>query len=89
MWVHLSIYLEPSPDLHQFVAEGDFVAVLHTHNATHTGPFMGMPPTGKSVAVLGIELYRLRDGKITEFWRLDADLSLLMQLGAVATPQPH
>jgi len=78
---------EQKTDLHQVVAEGDFVAILHTHNAVHTGPFMGLPPTQKHASVPGIELFRLREGKIAEFWRFDADLSLLMQLGAIPTPQ--
>jgi steroid delta-isomerase-like uncharacterized protein len=68
-------------------AEDGYVTVLHTHTATHSGPFMGMPPTGKKVVVNGIELYRLADGKIIEFWRKDDDVSLLMQLGALPAPQ--
>ncbi|WP_448543466.1 ester cyclase [Roseiflexus sp.] len=70
------------------IAEGDFVAVLHTHHATHTGPFMGLPPTGRSVVVNGLELFRFADGRIVEFWRKDDDTSLLMQLGLLAAPQP-
>jgi len=68
-------------------AEDDLVYVLHTHTATHTGPFMGMPPTGKEIVVNGIELFRLRDGKIAEFWRKDDDGSMLMQLGILPPPQ--
>lgn len=63
------------------IAEGDLVSVLHTHTATHGGTFMGMPATGRSVVVPGIELFRLRDGRIAEFWRKDDDVSLMMQLG--------
>lgn len=65
----------------QVIAEGEFVAVLHTHLATHTGPFMGLPGTGKQVRVEGLELFRLRNGRIVEFWRKDDNVSLLMQLG--------
>ena len=68
-------------------AEGDYVSVLHTHTATHTGQFMQLPPTGKTIVVNGIELYRVVNGKIVEFWRKDDDVSLLMQLGAIPTPQ--
>lgn len=70
------------------VSQGDLVSVLHTHTATHTGVFMGTPPTGKTVVVNGLELFRIYDGKITEFWRKDDDVSLLMQLGMLPTPQP-
>jgi predicted ester cyclase len=69
------------------IAEGDFVTVLHTHYATHTGQFMFLGPTGKSVVVNGLELFRVVDGRIVEFWRKDDDVSLLMQLGALSVPQ--
>jgi len=68
------------------VAEGDFVSVLHTHTATHTGEFMGMPPTGKTAVVNGIELFRLENGRVVEFWRKDDDVSLLVQLGIMPPP---
>ncbi|MCA9996161.1 MAG: ester cyclase [Anaerolineales bacterium] len=70
----------------QVVAEGEFVSVLHTHHATHTGPFMGLPGTGKQVQVEGLELFRLENGRITEFWRKDDNVGLLIQLGIMPAP---
>lgn len=64
-----------------FVAEGDYVAIYHIHLAVHNGEFMGLPPTGKSIRVPGLELYRLQNGKIVEFWRHDDDAGLMRQLG--------
>lgn len=69
----------------QVLAEGEFVSVLHTHTAVHNGPFMEIPPTGRQVKVNGLELFRLCNGKIVEFWRKDDDVSLLMQLGVMPT----
>ncbi len=69
------------------LAEDDYVAVLHTHYATHNGPFMGMAPTSKAVEIGGIEMFRIANGRIVEFWRKDDDVSLLMQLGALPTTQ--
>lgn len=69
------------------MAEGDYVSVLHTHYATHNGQFMFLGPSGKSVVVNGLELFRVVDGRIVEFWRKDDDVSLLMQLGALSVPQ--
>lgn len=63
------------------VAERDLVAVLHTHLATHTGPFLHLAPTGRQVVVEGIELWRVRDGRIVESWRFDDMMALAMQLG--------
>ncbi len=67
----------------QVLADGEFVSVLHTHTAVHNGPFMEIPPTGRQVKVNGLELFRLCNGKIVEFWRKDDDVSLLMQLGVM------
>lgn len=47
---------------------------------------MGRPPTGQSVVVNGLELFRVVDGRIVEFWRKDDDVSLLMQLGFLPAP---
>jgi predicted ester cyclase len=58
--------------------------VLH---ATHTGPFAGVSPTQKKVAVRGWSLYRLRDGKITETRNQPDLLGLFTQLGAIEHKQ--
>ena len=68
-----------------FVTEGDKVVHRFTLRGTHTGPFMGIPPTGRVVTVSGIAIDRLADGKVAESWvNLDA-LNLLRQLGAPPT----
>lgn len=70
----------------QVSADGAMVTVLHTHHATNTGEFLGMPPTGRTVAVHGLEAFRLRERRIAEFWRHDDDLGLMVQLGVVKLP---
>jgi predicted ester cyclase len=79
---------EQRTDLNLTLAEGDYVAILHTHHARSTGPFLGSPPTGAWVTVPGIELFRFSAGRIAEFWRFDADVSLLAQLGLLPALQP-
>jgi predicted ester cyclase len=69
------------------VVDGDRIAVRHTHYATQAGEFAGIPPTGRRVTVPGIEILRLRDGQIVEFWHHDDFLALMQQLGAI--PSPH
>lgn len=60
------------PDLHfeieELVAEGDIVAGRLTVSATHRGPLMGMPPTGRSVRTNNMHFVRFRDGKAVEHW---------------------
>ena len=35
---------------------------------THTGEAFGLPPSGQSVRVRGVEIWRCADGKIVEHW---------------------
>jgi len=70
-------------ELHALVAEGDIVVERFTAGGTHEGEAMGVAPTGKTVSLPGINIFRLRDGRIVERWgRLD-DLGFLEQLGVV------
>jgi steroid delta-isomerase-like uncharacterized protein len=68
-------------ELHQLTAEDDIVVERFTASGTHRGEVMGVEPTGRTVSLPGINIFRLRDGRIVERWgRLD-DLGLLRQLG--------
>lgn len=73
------------------IAEGDRVAARWTEGGTHSGPLMTpdgnvIPPTGKRVALSGISMLRVTDGKITEE-RVQADvLGFMQQLGLVPPP---
>jgi steroid delta-isomerase-like uncharacterized protein len=70
------------------IAEGDKVVARWTNHNVHQGPFMGIPATGKSVIVSGIDIHLLRDGKLAEHWDVVDTLSLLQQLGALPMPKP-
>ena len=54
--------------IHDQIAEGDRVTTRKTFHATHTGEFMGIPASGKRVAIEVIDIIRLRDGKYVEHW---------------------
>jgi predicted ester cyclase len=78
------------PDLRHSVeiaiAEGDRAAVRFTLHGTHTGDFMGMLPTGRSVTVTAAVLMRLADGRVAELWGEFDRLGLMGQLtGDAAT----
>ena len=66
------------------VAEGDGVAARWTLRGTHRGAFLGIPPTGRRVAVAGTERYRLAGGQIVERWAAVDTAGLRRQLGAPA-----
>jgi predicted ester cyclase len=50
------------------VAEGDVVVTHKTFNAVHTGPLMGIPPSGQPVTITIIDIVRLHNGKYVEHW---------------------
>lgn len=70
-------------EVHELVAEGDIVVERFTASGTHRGQLMGIEPSGKTVSLPGINIFRLRDGLVVERWgRLD-ELGFLRQLGVV------
>ena len=81
------------PDLNSTIEDifadetGDRIAVRHTYRGTHTGTYMGVPPTGKAVQVSANDLYHLKDGKIIEEWSEFDLLGVLQQIGAIP-PMP-
>ena len=79
------------PDLAQTVedafGDGEKVVVRYTAKGTHTGELMGMPPTGKPVAISGISTFRIVDGKIAEAHCLVDQMGMMQQLGAIPAPE--
>jgi steroid delta-isomerase-like uncharacterized protein len=67
-------------NLDDVVAEGDRVAVRATWHGTHQGEFMGIPPTGRSVAFSGMVFFRISGGQIAERWATLDRLELMKQL---------
>jgi predicted ester cyclase len=78
------------PDLNaqeqDIVAAGDTVAVRFVVEATHEGDLLGIAPTGRRVRWDAVDVYRLRDGKISEEWAADDMTALLHQVGAYTPP---
>jgi predicted ester cyclase len=61
----------------EIIGEGNVVASWSTIRATHRGPFMGVPGTGKPVTFTIQELSRVAEGKVQE-QRVSFDLFGLM-----------
>lgn len=72
--------------IEELVADGEFVANRFTTRGTHTGPLMGIPPTGRKMEVRSMELHRFADGKVAESWIVDDIPGILVQLGVLAPP---
>jgi predicted ester cyclase len=69
------------------VAEGDRVAWRWTHRGTHRGEFMGIAGTGRSVTWTGITIWRVADGRISDWWAVPDILGLLRQLATLKIEQ--
>jgi predicted ester cyclase len=78
------------PDLNaqeqDIVAEGDTVALRLVVEATHQGDLLGIAPTGRRVRWDAVDVYRLRDGKISEEWAADDLTAILHDVGAYTPP---
>lgn len=64
------------------LSEEDRLAVLYEIHARHTGPFMDIQPSGKSVVIPGLEIYRVRDGKLSDYWSIYDYLNTAAEIGA-------
>jgi len=75
-----SIRVEP----HRTISEGELALLQWTITMKHTGPFMGIPATGRTIAAKGMSVQRFVNGKIVEAWDNYDQLGILVQLGAVS-----
>ena len=91
----LAMELAACPDVHHtvrsFVGDDDFFADEWTFAGTHTGPFVmpdgtEVPPTGKHLEVQGMEVVRVRDGKIVLNTLYYDMLSVVAQMGLLPEP---
>ncbi len=63
------------------MAEGDMVVIHIRETGTQTGPMMGLPASGKKMDVEGIDLIRIKDGKMVEHWGYLEQAKMMTQLG--------
>ncbi len=80
----LAAFPEMRHEIRYMVAEDDLVAAGITLNMVHTGEYLGIAPTGRSVSVEEMVTVRLRDGKIAEEWVVFDFAALQRQLEAPA-----
>jgi predicted ester cyclase len=69
--------------IEDILAEGDRVAVRVVQRGTHTGSYMGVPPSGRQVATGNTVIARVADGRIAEWWPSFDALALMRQIGAL------
>jgi predicted ester cyclase len=76
--------------IHDLFGERDLVATRGTLHGTQAQEFFGVAPTGRRVAVDGVLVARLRDGKIAELWlHYDAEELVRQLRGEEPSPRPY
>jgi steroid delta-isomerase-like uncharacterized protein len=70
----LSVAIEAS------LANADMAAASFVYTGTHQGAYFGVAPTGKSLRFTSCDIFRIRDGKITEHWGMGDIAGTLAQL---------
>ena len=78
---------DPHFTIEHLLADGDKVGgVMWTSRGTHVADWMGIPATGKSTAIQGVDIHLLRDGRLAEHWDVVDIYSFLVQIGASPAP---
>jgi predicted ester cyclase len=84
---HLETFLHVYPDLHATVdgqvAEGEIVVTWFTATGRHEGEWQGIKPTHGRLTLKGVNIQRIRDGRIVEHWGGSNSLEALLELGVV------
>lgn len=60
---------------------GEWAAAFGRQEATHSGEFMGIAPTGKRIEIRYMDFWKVKDDKITDNWVMVDFPHVLAQLG--------
>ena len=63
------------------VAQGEWMAAFGRQEATHSGEFMGIAPTGKRVEIRYMDFWKVEDGRIADNWVMVDFAHVMRQLG--------
>ncbi len=65
----------------RFVVQGEWASCFGHIEATHSGPFMGVAPTGRRVSIPYMDFWRVAHGRIVDNWVMVDFPHVLAQLG--------
>ena len=65
---------------------GDTVWLRMTGTGTNDGPFMGHPPTGRTMRIDVFDVLRFENGRTVEHWGVPDRLGALFQVGLAEPP---
>ena len=70
-------------DLQDIIASGDTVATRWVVTGSQQQELMGIPASGQTIRVEGMNFYRLKDGRVTDIWTQFDGVAMMQQLGAI------
>ena len=87
MWATFETVLRPAISgltvtIHDQIAEGDKVTTSKTISGRHTGDLLGVPATGREIAIDVIDIVRVEGGRYKEHWGLNTLPTVLALLRA-------
>ena len=77
---HRSSFPDWTEEVEDEIVDGDRVAIRFKSRGTNLGDFLGNPPSGNSVEISEVAIFRFMNGKISEQWVYPDILSLQRQL---------
>ncbi len=79
--------LEGLPDIYFYIkdqyVDGDHLISRFQMTGTHTGEFLGLPPTGRTVDVEGVSIHRFAGFRFLESWTIWDVLGMCHEIGLV------
>lgn len=81
VWGDLTVTIERQ------IAEGEWVVSQVTARGVHRGEWLGITPTNRPVAITGVNVDRVVDGRIVEHGGAANMLDALLEIGAVGPQQ--
>lgn len=83
-----AIFPDFSATVEQVLQEAPYVTTRVTYRGTQAGTIFGIPPRGRSFEVIGLDTFRVEDGRIIEHWHAVDHLDLVIALGGSVSPPP-
>lgn len=77
---HRQAFPDWNEEIEDVIYERDRVVTRFTSRGTNLGPFLGNAPTGRSITISEVSIYRIADGKIAEQWVYPDMRSMQQQL---------
>ena len=75
-----------SAEVEEIICDNGIVAFRAIVRGTQSGPFLGLPATGKDFTISALDMVSVKHGKFAEHWGGPDLFALLQQLGADIRP---